>query len=318
MEKQQQIWQIGSGSSLRSYADVFLKHGVALIGPGDPGRWSPERSDEEFYGGHVRSLASMVCEGDIFLLRKGRSRIRAIGLVAGEYEYLEQFDDVYGWDLQHARRVRWCKLPQDHDFGRPLFGANPSRFSRTSQKEVTQYVRKFLNSPPTHWQTAALPLLPAEESPLEVIPNHLQERLAEIRDLVPLFGDRDLFGENPTEDELVGHFVIPFFRSMGWPPERIAVKWRYIDVAIFEALPRTPKNCKFVVEVKRFGAGVEGALKQAKRYVRALGVSCDIVVTDGIRYRMYSGKNNFDPLAYAHLLRLKSSAMDLFERLKRQ
>ena len=43
-------------------------------------------------------------------------------------------------------------------------------------------------------------------------------------------------------------------------PERIAVKWRYIDVTVFKALPRIPENCPFVIEAKRLGAGVEGAL----------------------------------------------------------
>ncbi len=33
--------------------------------------------------------------------------------------------------------------------------------------------------------------------------------------------------------------VVPFLRALGWPPERIAVKWRYIDVTVFHTLPRT-------------------------------------------------------------------------------
>jgi hypothetical protein len=49
-------------------------------------------------------------------------------------------------------------------------------------------------------------------------------------------------GEPPSEDELIAHFVVPFLRTLGWPPERIAVKWRYIDVAVFQALPRIPEN----------------------------------------------------------------------------
>jgi hypothetical protein len=35
---------------------------------------------------------------------------------------------------------------------------------------------------------------------------------------------------------------VPFLRALGWPPERIAVKWRYIDVAVFRSLPRTPRT----------------------------------------------------------------------------
>ena len=39
-------WQISGGPASRAYAEVFLKHGVALIGPGDAGPWNPERDDE--------------------------------------------------------------------------------------------------------------------------------------------------------------------------------------------------------------------------------------------------------------------------------
>ena len=101
------------------------------------------------------------------------------------------------------------------------------------------------------------------------------------------------------------HFVVPFLRALGWPPERIAVKWRYIDVAVFMNLPRTAENCHLVIEAKRLGAGVEGALEQAKAYVNALGIPRDVIVTDGIRYRMYASGRGFEPVAYANLVRLK-------------
>ncbi len=178
------------------------------------------------------------------------------------------------------------------------------------------YADRFLNSPPTHWQAAALPELPSEEAPLEDVPSALQGLVAAANDLVPLLWDRQAFGEHPSEDELIAHFVVPFLHALGWPPERIAVKWRYIDVAVFRALPRTPENCQFVIEAKRLGAGVEGALEQAKGYVEALGTPRDVIVTDGIRYRMYSCQSDFEPIAYANLGLLKKSATELFARMK--
>jgi len=311
------IWQISGGPTSRSYVDVFLKYGVGLIGPGDAGEWKPERDDNEFEGGFVRRFASEGKAGDIFLLRTGISKIAAIGIMVSEYLYLNQFDDVNGWDLQHAHRVRWSVLPEEYDFVKPVFGANPTRFSRTWDKEVIDYTERFLNSPPLHWQTAPLPELPIEESKLEEIPNYLQGIIAVINDLAPLFWDRQAFGDHPSEDELVSHFVVPFLRSLGWPPEWVAVKWRYIDIAVFKDLPRTPENCFFIIEAKRLGQGVEGALDQAKSYVRQLGLSCDIVVTDGIRYRMYANQKDFIHVAYANLARLKKSATELFSRMRR-
>jgi hypothetical protein len=64
-------------------------------------------------------------------------------------------------------------------------------------------------------------------------------------------------------------------------------------------------------------AGVEGALEQARGYVEALGVARDVVVTDGVRYRMYAGGRGFEPMAYANLARLKQPASTLFDRMKR-
>ena len=311
------VWQIAGGPASRAYADVFLQYGIALIGPGDAGPWNPARDDDEFDGGFVRRFASEIKAGDLLLLRTGIATIAAVGLVAGEYLHMDAFDDVNGWDLQHARRVRWCPLPAAYTFGNLIFGANPPRCSRVWNEEVVDFAVRFLKSPPTHWQTASLPQLPIEEPPLDQVSGSLREILAQAADLVPLLQDRQAFGEHPSEDELIAHFVVPLLRALGWPPERIGVKWRYIDVAVFRALPRIPENCHFVIEAKRLGAGVEGALDQAKGYVEALGVTRDVIVTDGIRYRMYAGNNGFAPAAYANLVRLKQPAADLFARMRR-
>jgi hypothetical protein len=311
------VWQISGGPVSRAYAEVFLKHGVALIGPGDAGPWNPERDDDEFEGGFVRRFARDIAAGDVVLLRTGLATTSAVGLVAGDYVYLNACDDVNGWDLQHARRVHWCRLPAEQAFGTAVFGANPPRCSRVWNEEVVDFAERFLKSPPTHWQAAPLPELPVEEPLLEQVPDALQGMVAQAADLVPLLQNKQAFGEQPSEDELIVHFVVPILRALGWPPERIAVQWRRIDVAVFRALPRTPENCHLVIEAKRFGAGVEGALDQAKGYVEALGLPRDVIVTDGIRYRMYAGERGFAPLAYANLARLKQPAADLFVRMQR-
>lgn len=311
------IWQVSAGPTDRSYADQFLKHSVALIGPGDAGPWCPERYDEEFEGRSIRRFAVELQIGDVLLLRTGLSTITAVGLVASEYQYLPQFDDVNGWDLQHGRRVRWCPLPEPYDFGERVFGANPPRLSRVREADIVEYANSFVRSPPTAWQIAPLPGLPAEQVELEAPPTELQEIVAQVHDLSRLYGDVKSFGERPMEDELVAHYVVPFLRALGWPVERIAVKWRYIDVSVFSKLPRVPEHCHYLIEAKRLGAGVEGALEQAIRYVSDLGVQCDVVVTDGIRYRMYEASKDFEPVAYANLARLKQSSLELFDRMRR-
>lgn len=169
-----EIWQLAGGPTSRSYAEVFLKYGVGLIGPGDSRSWSPERLDEEFEGNFVRRFASEMKIGDEVRLRSGLATITAVGIVASDYLYLNQFDDVNGWDLQHARRIRWYKLPQDYTFDSPVFGAQPNRFSRILNEEVLDFAERFLNSPPTYWQEAPLSDLPEEEPDLIRFPMPLK------------------------------------------------------------------------------------------------------------------------------------------------
>src|SRR5439155_21932030 len=133
--------------------------------------------------------------------------------------------------------------PVEHVFASTVFGANPSRCSRVWNADVIDFAHRFLKSPPTQWQTATLPELPAEEPPLEEVPEALKEMVALTGDLVPLLQDRQAFGDGPSENELITHFVVPFLRALGWPPERIAVQWRRIDVAVFRALPRIAAHC---------------------------------------------------------------------------
>ncbi len=293
-----------------------MRHGVGLLGPGDPGPWDAQRSDEDYGGSFVRRFASEMQLGDVVLLCTALLKIRAVGVVAGDYEYLNQFDDVNGWDLQHARRIRWCALPVQYEFGSSVFGADPPRFSRLGCEAVVGYAQRVVASP-TFRQEKPLPTLPAEEPLLDEPPEALRNVMAEVQDLCPLLWDRERSGEHPTEDELVTHFLVPLLRALGWLPERIAVKWRHNDVAVFTALPRMPESCYLILEAKRPGAGVEGALVQAKGSVQALGVPRNIVLTDGVPYRLYAAAQDYAPVAYANVLRLKRPALELFNKLKR-
>ena len=39
------VWQVTAGPADRPYADVLLRYGVMLIGPGESGEWRPGRID---------------------------------------------------------------------------------------------------------------------------------------------------------------------------------------------------------------------------------------------------------------------------------
>ena len=182
---------------------------------------------------------------------------------------------------------------------------------------MADFVRRFIDSPPFAWQTALLPELLESDEPLDSVPENVAILVAMARDLASLYWDKSRFGGLPSEGEMVAHYVVPLLRAHGWPPELIAVEWRNTDAAVFDRLPREPENCRFVIEAKRLDTGAESALEQAKAYVASLGAACDVIVTDGIRYRLYGHENDFNEVAYANLSRLKRRAMEFFEKISK-
>jgi hypothetical protein len=298
------------------YDELLIKHGLALIGPGDPGQWTSDRSDSDYDGGWVRRFATEPQMSDVVLLRIGSDRVVAVGIIASEYQYLEQFDDVHGWDLQHARRVRWRVLTSPQVFPSRVFGGNPPRFSRVNSEEVIRFANEVMTIELDAWQNAPLPGLPPQEAAWDSPPQWLNGLVGLAQDWSRMIWQEQSFRGFPSEDEMLVHFVIPFFRGMGWPQELLAVKWNYIDLGVFGSLPRVPENCCLVVEAKRLGIGAESALTQGVAYAMKLHDGCDVLLTDGFRYRLYGAAEEFQPIGYANLLRLKARAASLLERLQ--
>lgn len=311
------IWQLVGTGARRPYAEEMIRHGVMLAGPGDAGRWTSTRYDDDFaLRDTLRWFAETAEINDAVVLRTGISTIRAVGLIAGPYDYSDRFDDVNGLDRQHCRRVRWFELPSEHDFGERVFGQRPGAFSQARSRVIRAFVERLLASEPNAWQTAALPPLPPEEPPLVDVPPRLTALVGQTQDLLTLYSDGVRFGAAPSEDEMVAHFAIPLLRELGWPAELVGVKWRNVDIALFRSLPRSPDTCGLVVEAKRLGVGVEAALVQARGYVQALSLACDVAVTDGIRWRRYARAMDYAPCGYANLARPKARAADLFASLR--
>ena len=131
-------WQVAAGERGRNYSSVFIEFGVMLIGSGWPGP-VPERMD--WYKKHETqaiAFAKQVELGDIVVLKRPYHKqweILAVGRVIGEYEYLEQFEDVDGWDLQHSRKVEWV-LPRERRFTKGLTFGTFRRIHQPAQREV--------------------------------------------------------------------------------------------------------------------------------------------------------------------------------------
>jgi len=157
------VWQISDAPIAHGDGNLFVDHGLVLLGPGSAGPWSPGRDDAQCDGAATRRLATEVQLGDIVLLRSGRSRLIAVGLVASEYLHLPQFADVNGWDLGQARRVRWTLLPDPYDFGKAVFGGGSRPFGPVADPDVIATARQIVAGPLDQWQSAPLPPLPPGE-----------------------------------------------------------------------------------------------------------------------------------------------------------
>ena len=72
-----------------------------------------------------------------------------------------------------------------------------------------------------------------------------------------------------------------------------------------------------LIEAKRLDNPIEKALEQASQYVSEHELTADVVVTDGLRYRLYAAnERGYEQVAYANVTRLKREALQLFWRMK--
>jgi hypothetical protein len=111
----------------------------------------------------------------------------------------------------------------------------------------------------------------------------------------------------PSEHETVAYLVVPLLRAIGWTPQRMAVEWNHIDVALFERLPRSDGSLRVVVEAKKMDNSCLSAASQAMSYAQPRPLCQRLIVTDGMRYGVYtrSQTNSFELHAYLNLARLR-------------
>ena len=112
----------------------------------------------------------------------------------------------------------------------------------------------------------------------------------------------------PSEHETVAYLVIPLLRTLGWTPQKMAVEWNRVDVALFSALPRCDDELAVVVEAKRMRNSCLTALSQAESYAESRPGCTRLIVTDGVRYGVYvKGPRGFELHSYLNLTRPRTS-----------
>jgi len=259
--------------------------------------------------------------GDFVVLRIGTSTVLGVGEIVGGYEWINDFGDVDGWDLQHVRRVRWLWNGL----------ANPKTFNTydlkqgdTTQRLNEGAVAQWIATLPVTDEVLSTPLvnLPTGKSSKELSIEEISEflfdkgvasgsitqlvhEIAELKRIAKWYQRSD----KPSEHETVAYLVVPLLRALGWTPQRMAVEWNRVDLALFAQLPRNDVNLQIVVEAKKMDNSCLSAVSQARDYANGKPVCHRLIVTDGIRYGTYvrKGVEDFKLYAYMNLARLMDS-----------
>ena len=332
------IWQVAAGDTNHSYCDVCLEWDVICFGPGRRGPWPGceaelKCKDRESTRkiGQIRRFHEEIEDSDFVVLRLGTSHVYGVGQVVGDdCSWNDHFGDVDGWDLQFVRLVRWLWDYRCH--GKPeVFKTYAMKLGDTVQQlseesPVREWIGKLevaqckQERDPVDLPPSGQNRLPQVE--ISKVANHLfdkgvaassinalTEDLSELQRIASWY---QRSGTRPSEHETVAYLVVPLLRALGWTPQRMAVEWNRMDLALFSRLPRKDKNLATVVEVKRLDHACLPARPQAQYYAEEEGKERDecqrLIVTDGMRYGVYVRSNNGKfpdtPCAYLNINRM--------------
>jgi hypothetical protein len=319
------IWQQAAGNTDRNYSDLCFRWDIILNGPGHTGPW-PNCEDSmrsEVTASRkitdLRRFAEEMKVGDLVVLRIGTATVLGVGQIDGPYEWRDEFGDIDGWDLQHTRRVRWIWRDQNNS---QMFGTYALKLGDTTQKLNDGVVKDWLRSLSVSHASFTRPLadMPPRGEVCDIDVTQISEFLfdhgvasASITTLLNEIGELTRIAkwyqrsDMPSEHETVAYLVVPLLRALGWTPQRMAVEWNRVDVALFERLPRGDTTLRVVVEVKKMDNSCLTAVPQAMSYAQGKTACHRLIVTDGLRYGVYtrSAHGQFRLYAYLNLTRLR-------------
>lgn len=328
MSKSPKVWQIGAGDGERSYPDICLKWDVILNGPGRYGPWPncQQAMSDVGWSKHkiadIRKFYEEIKDGDIVILKIGRSKAYGVGVVIGnEPLWSDHFGDIDGWTIQFIRRVKW----------KWTYSGKPKTFHQNAFKigtaqlvdidAVKQWAIRLVEKSPSNRKLVqlltsgnSLPLKRLDEMAIAealfdkgMSSNAINKLNSEIGELIRIAKWYDRSDIQPSEHETVSYLLVPLLRVLGWTPQIMAVEWKNIDIALFSSLPRKEENIEVIIEAKKKGRSCFFALDQAKGYANKYHNCKRMIVSDGIRYAIYlKGKSGFPkmPNAYLNLTRM--------------
>ncbi len=293
-------WQVAAGEGTRDFSDVFLQYGVMLMGTGHPGsflkhpeRYRPYKGKKDWQRKIVTLADEMNC-GDVVVMKKRwgtKGAIVAAGRVTGEYEFLEPFDDVDGWDIRHGRKVNWFRP------GSPLNvnGLARGTVSRVHRGQILKEADRLLEE----GKEVAASEVPApakgvseEDLVGNLIWNGLRPADAEAV-IRAIWHVRRLAGwyvtrmDQINEHEIRTFLIVPILLALGWSEQRIKTEWNHTDISLFSEVFRKDSKPFLILESKRMGVGLGHAERQVQLYAKQFPNCNRLVTSTGDRYWLY-------------------------------
>ena len=314
-------WQVAAGQGARNYSDVFLKFGIMLVGAGNPGHYF---ENQDHYrnrkgGRRVVDFAEHVDEGeDYVVLKKGAGQgdweIQAVGRVLGDYDYLEQFGDVEGWDLQHCRKVHWKRLPEK-THTRELSRGTFSKINKRGVKDIAQRIWEEGQTIKKEDIPSVAKTVSDEDLVERLIGNGLRPADAEtviqtiwrVRRLARWY---QRYGSEMSEHEIRTFLIAPIMLALGWSEQKIKIEWKSTDMSFFSQIYKKNEKPCMILESKRIHEGLDYAETQLIRYAKNFPGCGRLVASDGIRFQLYTRQDDHwnlrqDFRSYMNLLNLK-------------
>ena len=317
-------WQIAAGNGNTDYADVFLKFGVILVGPGDGGKYFLNKGkylepESSYYRSWMKRFAEEISEGDRVILKRPNGRqweIIAVGEVTSGYKFHDVFGDVEGWDLQHCRRVTW-KKPKEKVI---ISGLRRGTLNRVDDKRPIQSAEGIWTSV-TENPSEKIPELPEkldvdqliDALMIDGLPGQNAELITNtiwrLRRMAKWY---NYHGKDVGEHEIRTFLIVPLLTSLGWAEQQIKIEWsrerNRIDVALFDTPYSDKSKPLVVIESKKLWDGLRYAPQQAAGYAEQLRSCKTFVVSDGIRYRLFKlEEKEWHHKAYMNLLEMRES-----------
>ena len=262
-------------------------------------------------------------DGDLVVLRRGTHAVLGVGEIIGDYEWREAFNDVDGWAIAHVRRVNWLwkndEEPKEFDKYTLKWGDTTQRLNAP---DVESWLESLEISDAERERTpVALPNID-DDTNVSDISEYLFDKGVASDSISSLLNEIDEFvriakwynrSEKPSEHETVNYLVVPLLRALGWTPQRMAIEWNRIDVALFSSLPRKDDHLSVAVETKKMGSSCLSAFPQARDYALERRSCRRLIVTDGLRYGIFTRQDGescqregFALYAYMNLTRLRN------------